>query len=211
MSYTITFNKIVCILPSSGTERTAAQAASKVLSIVSKGLDAGSKIADIAGPEGEAVGAVLTVLGDLASIGSSIADLVEQIDLDRRNSGLDPDNFYITYGPAEEAEKGVRVLYPQQGTFTKGDEPRVDLAKGATAPNLPQSFSGLEPLVVPNPWGGPSTTINLPICFWDHDTGPDDLLVSIPVDDSSLGSFQQTFYNALQDCVYYVDWTLSKD
>ena len=210
MSYTITFNKIVCILPSSGTERSAAQAASKVLSIVSKGLDVGSKIADIAGPEGEAVGAVLTVLGDLASIGSSIADLVEQIDLDRRNSGLDPDNFYITYGPAEEAEKGVRVLYPQQGTFTNGNEPRVDLAKGATAPNLPQSFSGLEPLVMPAYIMG-GITINLPICFWDHDVGPDDLLVSIPVDDNSLGSFQQTFYNALQDCVYYVDWTLSKD
>lgn len=42
MSYTITFNKIVCILPSCSTDRDAAKAASKVLSIVSKGLDVGS-------------------------------------------------------------------------------------------------------------------------------------------------------------------------
>jgi hypothetical protein len=54
-------------------------------------------------------------------------------------------------------------------------------------------------------------TYYLPVCFWDHDTGPDDLLVSIPVDDSSLGSFQRTIYNAVQDSMYYVEWTLTKD
>jgi hypothetical protein len=206
MSYTITFNKIVCLMPSSGSNLTADEMASKVLEIASKVADVASEISDIAGPEGEVVGAVLSVVGDLASIGAKIADLVEQIDVNRRNSGLDPDNFYITYG-GWEAEKGARVLYPQQGTFAKGDEPRVDLAKGASAPNLPQSFSGLEPLS--DPMHG--MTYYLPVCFWDHDTGPDDMLVSIPVDDSSLGSFQRTIYNAVQDCMYYVEWTLTKD
>lgn len=195
--YTLTFHAIKCLRPSASTNLPGAQEAKTILEGLSKGLDVASKIADITGPEGEVAGVVLEVAGTLAELGGAIDDLIVQIDAARRDAGLDPDDLYISIcipGPTT-AEDGAWVMYPAPGFFRSQNEPTTPLAKGASAPNLPFS--------------SPITPGNTVACLWDHDNGSgDDLLVSLPIDPGALGRFQKTFYNAMQDCMYYVDWEL---
>ena len=50
---------------------------------------------------------------------------------------------------------------------------------------------------------------NSQVCLWDWDAvSSDDLLWSFPVDSTQVGQHQGSYYNGLQDCLYYLDYTI---
>ncbi len=206
-TYTITFNQILCQLPSSGINIDAAEAAKNVLELSGSLTEDVGKISSIFGPEGEAVGAALEVIGGLEKIGSVIAGLIVRIDAKLRNSGKEPDQFFISVWPSATTQplgddSGKTVKYPETNTPTRKHGATVDLAKGDSAPGLPISFD----VTVDSSTGAQ-------VCLWDWDAGiratTDDLLWSFVVNDAAIGTHKRSCYNGLQDSMYYLDYEIS--
>lgn len=206
-TYTITFNQILCQLPSSGINIDAAKAAENVLDLSGSLTEDIGKISGIFGPEGEAVGAALEVVGGLEKIGAAIADLIIRLDAKLRNNSKEPDQFFISVWPSATTQplgddSGKTVKYPEANTPPKQHGATVDLAKGDSAPGLPLSFD----ITV-------DSTTGAQVCLWDWDAGvratTDDLLWSFVVNDAAIGAHQGSYYNGLQDCMYYLDYEIS--
>lgn len=203
--YELTFTKIICKMPSSGVEISSTQAYDRVNSILKPILDGAGKIVSMAGPEGEVVGAGIEIIGDIMDAADKIADLVVAIETQMRNDGKEPDDFYISLTPdakhpqpAEDLNNndGKVVWYPKKGVSPSHGNNRVEMPKNASAPNLPLTVAGTE---------------GCAYCFWDWDNASgDDLLCYFPLDDAHCGTFKKTIYNGLQDCTYYVEYTMKK-
>lgn len=204
--YALTFNTIVCKMPSSAADVSDTEAFAKVNTILQPGLEIAAVVAEGFGPAGEIAGAGIELIGGILDISEGIADLVTDIETTLRLEGGDPDNFYISWTPdlshpqpAEDVNNndGSVVFYPNSGVSPSHGQNMVNLAKDNYAPNMPLT------ICFANSGGA--------ICFWDWDNySGDDLLCAFPIDDAHCGNFQKTLYNAIQDCTYYIDWTLTK-
>jgi hypothetical protein len=217
--YQITFNSIQCIMPSAGVEISSTQAYNNVKGILQDGLDTAADIVDIAVPEvGEIIGTGLEIVGEIANVAGDIANLVVAVEKQARNDGKEPDQFYISWcmsnelTPAENISHndGSAALYPKMGVSPSNFQNNVELAKNNFAPNLP--FTWTTPYDgIKDPFSNNTYPITFTICFWDYDRdSSDDLLFTFPLDDNHVGSFQKTIYNGIQDCTYYIDWTVEK-
>ncbi len=204
--YQLTFNSIVCKMPSAGVEISSTEAYTRVSETLKPFLNSSAEIVSLLGPEGEVAGAAIEIIGEAMEVGAEIAQLVVAIETHVREDGGDPDQFYISWTPdyshplpAEDLDNnnGSVAYYPLRGVSPSNGANMVVLPKNAAAPNMPVT------LTAPNAGGA--------FCFWDWDYGSgDDLLCVFPIDDAHCGTFQKTLYNGMEDCTYYVDWTLTK-
>ncbi|MES2555094.1 MAG: hypothetical protein V4604_03035 [Bacteroidota bacterium] len=209
-TYAITFNRIICQMPASGVAISSDEAFERVEKVLAPAVKEAGEIADAMGPEGEIVGAGLEIIGEVLEVAAAITDLVEAISTYRRDEGLDPDHFYISFTPdANKPQDGESAphndgswsLFPLHNVSPSGGKNNIVLAKG-------------DEVSIQNSWD--ACFSNLPsgcaVCFWcyEKNTVNDKLLLTFPIDDAHLGSFQKTIYNGLQDCTYYVDWSVTK-
>lgn len=213
MSYfQVTFNTIQCKLPSAGVDITAAEAAEAALSITSKVGSIGSLICTAVGPEAAPVGLAFTAVSAVADLGAEIDNLIVALDKQSRETGGEPDNFYIswfapgiipTQAEAYKTSDGTypTVLYPVANAYPKDNH--VDLAIGQFAPNLPQTLTV-------NVLGSPMLSLPMGIGFWDYDEdSTDDSLWSLSLDPNNTGNFKTCYYNALQDSWYFIDYSVA--
>ena len=202
-THVITFHEIRCDLPSAGINIKAADAAivaGDMVATIGKGAQA---VATLAGPEAKAAAVVVQVAGKVTS---ATAKLTKLIDKKIRERGKLPDQFYISQTSPKTPTSGEIKEY--QVKWPKADSnPRKHHEELAAGDRVTKkiSFDAREGRAV---------------VLWDWDKRNkdkgsndknktrDDILLLIPIEDARIGRHANVYYNALQDCTYYVDWEL---
>jgi len=202
-TFTITFHAIMCERPSTGIVIRATKAAEVAGNMAKEIGSSAQAVVGHAGPEAQAAAVVVKVAG---TITSATAKIVRAFDGKLRDKGLLPDHFYIsqtsTKDPVSGELRSDQVLWPKAGKNPK--EHNVKLASGEEVRGMPLRFEVQE---------GRS------VVLWDWDHGNnkrpvrdevtrDDVLLQFRIGDKSVGRHACAYYNAKQDCSYYVDWEL---